>query len=62
MTCRTNPQPNWKLPSDIEEINQKVRANLEKSWAEDCAARYARLTDKLTEAITRKRADRMASC
>ena len=45
---------------DIEEINQKVRANLEKSRAEDEAARYAGEYDKLTEAITRKRADRMA--
>lgn len=45
---------------DIEEINQKVRANLEKSRAEDEAARYAGDYDKLTEAITRKRADRMA--
>ena len=44
----------------IEEINQKVRANLEKSRAEDEAARYASDYDKLTEAITRKRADRMA--
>lgn len=42
---------------DIEEINQKVRANLEKSRAEDEAARYASDYDKLTEAITRKRAD-----
>ena len=45
---------------DIEEIHQKVRANLEKSRAEDEAARYASDYDKLTEAITRKRADRMA--
>ena len=45
---------------DIEEINQKVRANLEKSRAEDEAARYASDYDKLTEAIARKRADRMA--
>lgn len=45
---------------DIEEINRKVRANLEKSRAEDEAARYAGDYDKLTEAITRKRADRMA--
>lgn len=44
----------------IEEINQKVRANLEKSRAEDEAARYASDYDKLTESITRKRADRMA--
>lgn len=45
---------------DIEEINQKVRANLEKSRAEDEAARYASDYDKLTEAIAQKRADRMA--
>ena len=45
---------------NIEEINQKVRANLEKSRAEDEAARYASDYDKLTEAITQKRADRMA--
>lgn len=45
---------------DIEEINRKVRANLEKARAEDEAARYASDYDKLTEAITRKRADRMA--
>ena len=37
-----------------------MRANLEKSRAEDEAARYASDYDKLTEAITRKRADRMA--
>ena len=45
---------------DIEEINQKVRANLEKSRAENEAARYASDYDKLTEGITQKRADRMA--
>ncbi len=45
---------------DIEEVNRKVRANLEKSRAEDEAARYASDYDKLTEAITQKRADRMA--
>ena len=44
----------------IEETNRKVRANLEKSRAEDEAARYASDFDKLTEAITQKRADRMA--
>ena len=44
----------------IEETNQKVRANLEKARAEDEAAQYASDYDKLTEAITRKRADRMA--
>lgn len=45
---------------NIEETNQKVRANLEKAHAEDEAARYASDYDKLTEAITQKRADRMA--
>lgn len=45
---------------NIEETNQKVRANLEKARAEDEAARYASDYDKLTEAITQKRADRMA--
>lgn len=45
---------------DIEEINQKVQANLEKYRAEDEAARYASDYDKLTEAIMQKRADRMA--
>lgn len=45
---------------NIEETNQKVRANLEKARAEDEAARYASAYDKLTEAITQKRADRMA--
>lgn len=44
----------------IEETNQKVRANLEKARAEDEAAQYASAYDKLTEAITQKRADRMA--
>lgn len=45
---------------NIEETNQKVRANLEKARAEDEAARYASDYDKLTEAITQKRADRTA--
>ena len=45
---------------DIEEINQKVRANLEKSRAEDEAAQYDNEYKRLTEAITQKRADRMA--
>lgn len=45
---------------NIEETNQKVRANLEKARAEDEAARYARDYEKLTEAITQKRADRIA--
>ncbi len=45
---------------NIEETNQKVRANLEKARAEDEATRYSSDYDKLTEAITQKRADRMA--
>ena len=45
---------------DIEETNRKVRANLEKSRAEDEAAQYASEYDRLTEAIQQKRADRMA--
>lgn len=45
---------------DIEEINRKVRANLEKSRAEDEAAQYDSEYKRLTEAITQKRADRMA--
>lgn len=45
---------------NIEETNQKVRANLEKARAEDEAARYASDYDKLTEVITKKRADRIA--
>mgnify|MGYP004624659195 FL=1 len=45
---------------DIEEINRKVRANLEKSRAEDEAEQYAQEYKRLTEQITQKRADRMA--
>lgn len=45
---------------NIEETNQKVRANLEKARATDEAAHYADEYDKLTEAITQKRADRIA--
>ena len=45
---------------NIEETNQKVRANLEKARAEDEATRYSSDYDKLTEAITQKRADRLA--
>ena len=45
---------------NLEETNQKVRANLEKARAEDEAAWYASDYDKLTEAITQKRADRIA--
>ena len=45
---------------NIEETNQKVRANLEKARATDEAAHYADEYDKLTEAITQKRAERLA--
>lgn len=45
---------------DIEETNRKVRANLEKSRAEDEAAQYAIDYDKLTAQIAQKRADRLA--
>lgn len=45
---------------NIEETNQKVRANLEKARATDEAAHYADEYDKLTKAITQKRADRIA--
>lgn len=45
---------------DIEETNRKVRANLEKSRAEDEAAQYASEYDRLTESIQQKRGDRMA--
>ena len=45
---------------DIEETNRKVRANLEKSRAEDEAAQYTSEYDRLTESIQQKRADRMA--
>ena len=45
---------------NIEEINRKVRANLEKSRAADEAQKYTDDYNKLTEAITQKRADRMA--
>lgn len=45
---------------DIEETNRKVRANLEKSRAEDEAAQYASEYDLLTESIQQKRAERMA--
>ena len=44
----------------MEETNRKVRANLEKSRAEDEAAQYASEYDRLTESIQQKRADRMA--
>lgn len=45
---------------DIEDTNRKVRANLEKARAEDEAAQYDSEYKRLTEAITQKRADRMA--
>ena len=45
---------------DVEETNRKVRANLEKSRAEDEAAQYASEYDRLTESIQQKRAERMA--
>lgn len=45
---------------NIEETNRKVRANLEKSRAENEAAQYAGEYDRLTESIQQKRADRMA--
>ena len=45
---------------DIEETNRKVRANLEKARAEDEAAQYASDYDKLTEALSQKRAERLA--
>ena len=45
---------------DIEETNRKVRANLEKSRAENEAAQYASEYDKLTGQIEDKRAERMA--
>lgn len=45
---------------DVEETNRKVRANLEKSRAEDEASQYASEYDRLTESIQQKRADRMA--
>jgi hypothetical protein len=44
----------------IEETNRKVRANLEKARAEDEAAKYASDYDKLTDAIERKRKERLA--
>lgn len=44
----------------IEETNRKVRANLEKSRAEDEAAKCASDYDKLTDAIEQKRKERLA--
>ena len=44
----------------IEETNRKVRANLEKARAEDEAAKYASDYEKLTEALSQKRAERLA--
>ena len=45
---------------NIEEINRKVRANMEKARATDEAVHYADDYKKLTEAITQKRAERLA--
>ena len=45
---------------NIEETNRKVRANLEKARAEDEAAKYASDYEKLTEALSQKRAERLA--
>lgn len=45
---------------NIEETNRKVRANLEKARAEDEAAQYASDYEKLTEALSQKRAERLA--
>ena len=45
---------------DIEETNRKVRANLEKSRAEDEAVQDDSEYKRLTEQIAQKRADRMA--
>ena len=45
---------------NIEETNRKVRANMEKARATDEATHYADDYKKLTEAITQKRADRLA--
>ena len=45
---------------DIEDTNRKVRANLEKSRAEDEAVQYDSEYKRLTEQIAQKRADRMA--
>ena len=44
----------------IEETNRKVRANLEKARAEDEAAQYASDYEKLTEALSQKRAERLS--
>ena len=44
----------------IEETNRKVRANLEKARAEDEAAQYTSDYEKLTEALSQKRAERLA--
>lgn len=45
---------------NIEETNRKVRANLEKARAEDEAAQYASDYEKLTEALSQKRTERLA--
>lgn len=46
--------------SQIEEINRKVRANLDKDKAEDDAKQYANQYDKLTEQINQVRKDKAA--
>ena len=45
---------------EIDEINRKVRANLDKEKAEDEAAEYSRQYDALTESIGKLRADKIA--
>ena len=45
---------------EIDEINRKVRANLDKEKAEDEAAEYYRQYDALTESIGKLRADKIA--
>ena len=45
---------------EIDEINRKVRANLDKEKAEDEAAEYTRQYDALTESIGKLRADKIA--
>lgn len=46
--------------SHIDEINRKVRANLDKDKAEDDAKQYANQYDKLTEQINQVRKDKAA--
>ena len=45
---------------EIDEINRKVRANLDKEKAEDEAAEYTSQYDALTESIGKLRADKIA--